>query len=269
MILMTDKIARAYLAMQRPKHYPVLDTLFGGHSAKKIEEVFVSKTYSVDDPYSRTPELADRLHSDNKATSVRELREYSIHSTPINSALRKHHADPKQFNELLHATSTDWGARSSDPLMTSKAIDQHLSDHEASENFHLYTGIPHSPFRVAAVDSGNHVAHLPAFTSATTKFQKAMSFAEPDHETKHDKNLHGGLIEPGALHILKLNVNKGDSVASIRHFSANPEEDEMLVNRGYDITIHPRPVKASGETNRPVYVWSATLGRRRPRPIQS
>ena len=265
---MTDKIASAYLAMRRPKRFPVLNTVFGTHSNKQLDEVFIMKEYSQNDPYTKSPELADKVHAQNKMKEeLREVREYSIHSTAINSALHENHAG-QSFDPELAKHAYSWQRPVNAPLQTAKSIDSYLTEHKSPEAVHVYTGLQHSPFKNPHIDGGNFVAHLPAFTSSSTNFKKALGFSSVDNETKHDKTVHGGAVENG-YHVLKIHAPAGTELASIRHMSANPEEDEMLINRGYDITINPRPVLASGESNRPVYVWSASLTKRRPKPIQS
>lgn len=255
---MTDKIAKAYMAMKRPKLYPALQTVFGKHSAPLEEAITVSHSYVMDDPLHDTKER-DRLHKDHSIhmdeDALKDIRGYTTLSFMVNSALHKHYNDGEIFDH--------------ESIGKAKNIEKILDKHEAKENFHVYTGLRHSPFKAIANVNGNHMVHLPAFTSTSTSFRKASSFSAVDKDTKHDANVHGGIVEPMAKHVLKIHVHPGVSIASVRDLSENKHEHEMLMNRGYDLKIDPSPVKAKHEGgSSELYVWNAYPVSRKVRTLE-
>ena len=266
-----DKVARAYLAMRAPQRYPAIHTSFGKHSQMSetlSEDIFVDTHYSEREKYAANSKEAERIHSlHSEIKDGHAISHYVLNSLPINSALHEHYG--KTFNPDLDVSGWDGLDKVSTPLDKAKELDTQLQGHVAKEDFHTYTGLFYSPFKHAIDEQGNHMVHMPAFTSTSTSFKKALTFSESDHTTKHEPLKHGGQIKSGARHVLKLNIPKGTQIASVKHLSRNPDEDEFLMNRGYDIAINPTPIMASGESNVPVYVWSATPTKRRPKPIQS
>lgn len=250
----SDKIAKAYLAMKKPKRYPSLFGSFGSHSTEVIQEAIESHhSYVMDDKYYDTVE-EDRVHDAHKLHDDlnESVSKYTKRSREVNGMLHGHYNDePHDRSHVDHA----------------KEVEQSLNKNVAHEHFHVFTGLPHSPFKRTAVVAGNHMVHMPAFTSTTTDFRKSLIFAQRDDTTKHNASVHSGKVEPMAYHVLKIHVHPGVSIASVRHVAHYSKENEMLMNRGYDMKIDPVPTRVHHESQAPLYVWNAYPVARRPRDV--
>ncbi len=264
---MSDKIAKAYIAMKKPKRFPSLQTSFGKHS-EKVEEKPQSKEEEKKPlkeaiPFSNSYVMDDKNFDDAHTDSIHEkhklhddidglVEQYTHTSRDINSALHQHYNSEPHDREQIEVA---------------KKIETALNKNVAQEHFHVYTGIHHSPFKNIATVGGNHMVHLPAFTSTTTHFRKAMIFSNVDKTTKHNPAIHSGDVEPMANHVLKLHIHPGVSIASVRHIAKYKGEHELVMNRGYDLKIDPVPTRIHHEADRPVYVWNAYPVERRGRNL--
>ena len=252
---MSDKIAKAYIAMKKPKRFPSLFGCFGSHSDESLtEEIQSSHSYVMDDRYHSDEAYEDHIHETHKLHDDLNdsVSKYTRKSYFVNSMLHHH------YNDKIHDR---------DHVDHAKEIEQSLNKNVSKEHFHVYTGLPHSPFKNVSTVAGNHMVHMPAFTSTTTNFRKALIFSQRDDTTKHDAAVHSGRVEPMASHVLKIHVHPGTSIASVRHIAHYSKENEMLLNRGYDMRIDPVPTKVHHESDMPLYVWNAYPVARRPRNI--
>ncbi len=267
---MSDKIAKAYIAMKRPKRFPSLQTSFGEHSKKQeeppkepeskeddkkpLKEAIASSTTYVMDDKNYDDDHTDHIHESNKLHDDVDglVEQYTHNSRDINSALHKHYnSDPHDRDQIEIA----------------KKIEKALDKNVAKEHFHVYTGVHHSPFKNVATVGGNHMVHLPAFTSTSSHFRKAMIFTNRDDTTKHDPAVHSGHIEPMSNHVLKIHIHPGVSIASVRHIAKWKSENELIMNRGYDLRIDPVPTRVHHESDKPLYVWNAYPVERRGRNL--
>jgi hypothetical protein len=253
-----DKIGKAYMAMKRPKKYPTLETVFGSHSRESLTE----DTQRIDQ-YADTDHYADYKKED----SIHEKHKLTGASDDVSNSFVSYTKDSYHINKTLHKHygGEELNQHDTKQIPHIKNISGHLDKHLATEHFHVFTGVKHSPFKNIANVNGNHMVHLPSFTSTTTNVKKAVSFSMEDHETKHDPNVHSGDIDKSARHVLKIHVHPGVSIASVRHLSTNSHEEEMLMNRGYNLNIDPKPTKIEGSKFN-VYVWNAYPVSRRGKP---
>lgn len=139
--------------------------------------------------------------------------------------------------------------------------------------FNLYTGLPKSPVSLAGSEWDQSRAHkllyFPAYTSTSTDVTTATLFTKRDDESDHHESDHHGVIEKGARHVLQLHYPNGKihSAASVMNHVGNNTEMEVLLGRGHEYVLNPRPTKVTNsEFHDPIYVWHATYGPRKPNP---
>ena len=147
-------------------------------------------------------------------------------------------------------------------------IDQYLQQFPLRQNLKVYTGIPESPSRVwekynADVKRPVRV-HLPAFTSTTTNYTIAyVNFAREDRISPRDhpaRNVNSVSFPVyKGMHILHITVPKGYPALSMVDVSQyGDEEEEILLPRGLDIEIDPRPyIKPT--PGQPGIIWFAKV----------
>lgn len=134
----------------------------------------------------------------------------------------------------------------------------------------LFTGVKHSPATLAGLEWNSSrpkkIVHFPAFTSTSTDIDTAARFSDQDLNTHHHESDHHGIILPGARHIIELNFpDKIHATISMNSISAAWHEDEILLGRGHEFILHPRPTMlTTGGYSSPVYVWKADPGMKLP-----
>ena len=147
-------------------------------------------------------------------------------------------------------------------------VDQYLQKFPLQQNLKVYTGIPESPSRVwekYGADVRKPVrVHLPAYTSTTTNYTIAyINFAREDRISPQDhpaRNVNSVSFPVyKGLHILHITVPKGYPALSLVDVSRyGDEEEEILLPRGLDIEIDPRPyIKPT--PGQPGIVWFAKV----------
>lgn len=134
----------------------------------------------------------------------------------------------------------------------------------------LFTGVKYSPAKLAGFEwnssRAKKIVHFPAFTSTTTDIDTAARFSDIDQTTTHHESDHHGIILPGARHIIELNFpQKIHAAISMSKVSAAWHEDEILLGRGHEVILHPRPtLLTTGGYSTPVYVWKSEPGMKLP-----
>ena len=256
---MTDTIARAYSSIiPSDLKLPDLETICCNHSQprEKLEEVFTGDRRNFTYNFSEGKKY-DELHEQHAAEATDPLREYTGFSFPVNSALHGH----SQTGQIKPTQVQD--------IELAKKIENDLMPYQAKKPFTVYTGLRYSPFKSAMNIGGYFHAHMPSFVSTSTDLHTAEFFAAHDHDTEHDQSLHHGSIEPSAKHVLKIHVTPGTNIASVKNFSRYDSENEMLLNRGYNVMVNPRPtyLPPKGQGLGPTYVWDTWVTRRTPRKL--
>ena len=256
---MTDSISRAYSSIL-PKDItlPDLETVCCIHSQEQndLTEVFQVDRRSMTPTYVELKQHDD-LHNENAISPTPDLEKYVGFSRPINNALHEH----SQTGAVRKINIPD--------IESAKQIESDLSGAIANKNFTVYTGLKHSPFHSSVNIGGYHHAHMPAFVSTSTHLNTAEFFAGYDRETNHNPAIHGGEIENGAKHVLKLHITPGANIGSVKNFAKYDTENEMLLNRGYNVMVNPRPTRLEKAPMAlaPTYVWDAWLTRRTPKKL--
>jgi hypothetical protein len=182
--------------------------------------------------YKKANKLHDTTKIDPKQKNLTNtLLNHTIHSRNVNDFLHKHYSNQPNNAKDIAYYKKHIGL-----------LDKLLVNHKLSIPITVYTGIPQSPevaWKKYKVDRKKPIRlHLPAFTSTTTSLYIAKSFANL-HSTNKNK------------HILMITIPAGTPGGSVTKFSQYPGEGEILLPRGLDIEVNPKPVIIKDN----VYVW--------------
>jgi len=144
-------------------------------------------------------------------------------------------------------------------------LDSALSKQSTKHDTVVYTGIPYSPVKHFHSPNRGVKVHLPAFTSTSSDKVVAYGFSkhsndpfDEDHGVTHDEN-------NGSRHILKIHMPKGTHAMSMVDHAFIPEEHEVLLHRGYNIGIHPKP---EYDKELGAHVWTAKILSHDPEEIK-
>lgn len=255
---------------KKPDEVKTLQTQFGSHSIPKddrvsiIQTVFGSHSQKGVKPVVESAKvLPHPVHDEYAPLDVESLK-------PVEGkALKKYSDDSTVLNGMLHSNKKDrmiTKTRFGDEVNTTKHLDNVLNRHKTKEDFVVYSGVKQSPaehFKNGPRKMG--IAHNPAFTSTSTDYVTAHGFANKTSHFNDDE--HG--MEEGKLyeHVLKIHVPKGSHAISMRKKSFLPEEDEVLIHRGYNISIHPKPEIDPG--NPTTRIWNAHLTTHEPKEVKA
>jgi hypothetical protein len=104
---------------------------------------------------------------------------------------------------------------------------------------------------------------LPAFTSTTTTFDKALLFARPEATDtswivprNRDKFEHKQIT---ARHVIMMRLPKGFNATSVRDHSNYPNENEILMARNAMIQIDPHPTFYDDYDYIGIFIWHAKI----------
>lgn len=243
--------------------YKVLETtgLSGNKKKKQMNEKFHGPTdheqiYNVPPAFAGSYPDHDPNDSKGYPTKIDNTHKDHIHA---------YTRDSYQLNNYLHS-------KHEDPIWTQPHkfhdkqidhLDDILSQHEAPQDMHVYTGLKANPLRKneehgisKQEDAGDHIkGYLPSYTSTSLHPDIARRFTSvmPD--------------EDGYTHMLKIEIPKGSKHGMyVGHLSASPHEQEFLMQRGKRIHIHPEPEvhdltdddKISG-FKKPLKIWHTRI----------
>ena len=248
----------------QPEPMYAMKTVFGHHSqSKPIKEAVFKKDVNWYDHVTEKD-----IHDDHDATP---------NTKDEKNALLHYSHGSRDINEFLHRSYR--GEKTPATLSKNKKLIKHLDkllDHSTIKyDTHVYTGLPESP-HIAWEKTGTSPkkpvkAILPAFTSTSTNYDIAKNFAKfhrnPDYVTHKPRNSDApneSKYGNKGNHILKLELPEGTHAASIRSHSNYDEENEVLLHRGHQIEIDPRP---SVDQHRN-YVWHGRIIGHSPHEIE-
>jgi hypothetical protein len=168
----------------------------------------------------------------------------------------------------LHHGSSDIVDMHKSHLNHARALDKAFDGVASKDSFTAYTGVKR-PLWGHFNGTNKHVdLHFPSFTSASTLFSVARSFADGDSgrnskPTKAQAAFHGigdNDIQPNTnvVHVLKINAPKGTNAISLKDHSAHPSEEEVLFHRGHDLRIHASPMVHHG-LGKTTFIWHADV----------
>lgn len=258
---------------------PALETGFGSHSRSRQKRTKQTKVSEDTDTRmslgknqigEHTPEEEDEIHDENKINpmgSEEAIGSYTLDSTWFNKTLHRHY--------LEHGREPMTGE--SGLFDDVKPLDKALNASTIKRGTHVFTGIKRNPadlFAQAGKTDEPVTTHHPAYMSTSTNFESALNFSEPmshdlqkhpalnsDHPTQEELSVNeswGG----GPLHVLKLHVPTGTHGGSVRDISQGEGEDEneILLHRGHNIQIDPRPtIVPHPRWDDHVVVWHARI----------
>ena len=146
-----------------------------------------------------------------------------------------------------------------------QSLDRALTLQKLKKPLTVYTAVPESPANAWAVygaDVRRPIRlHLPAYTSTTTSLKVAVQFAENslptdsvDHRRHPPRNIKKGVGDNGNQ-IIMLTIPAGTPASSVKNVSDIPEENEVLLPRGMNIEVNPRPTMLKNGD----YVWHAQV----------
>lgn len=222
------------------KSLPLMEVYQGALPKNDTENDWIHDVLKIP---SSNPSLHHYLGEDGSREINDSLRKNWLHETPIPDHIKDH---IKSIDGALHQYV---------PL---------------SDSLKLYSGLPESPVTTAGFEwnstRSKKLIHLPAFTSSSTSPLKSLEFANLDNHSVHHESDHHGVILPKSRHVLQMEFDGGiHDAASVLDHSRNPHEKEVLLGRGHEFILHPRPtlVIPPGYHHR-IYVWRATEGIRTP-----
>jgi hypothetical protein len=248
-----------YIKSKDSRGKPSLVTILGSHAIDNaLNEATKFVTATTDGHKEIDTAENTRLHTkvaplSKKLTDDEEsaIDAYTTDSKAINNALHDYH----NGKSVKGRTRT---------LKNIAGIDSLMDKHKTKEDMHVYTGVkesPHTKFKPDANDRLNPInVHLPAYTSTSTHRKVAETFSAADmfndpYDAHHGHNLTETDDNGFQSHILKIHVPAGTNASSVKSKSYHKEENEILLHRGHDIEIHPKPTHLGGG----VYMWHAKI----------
>lgn len=177
------------------------------------------------------------------------LLDYTKSSRRVNSPLWDHHVEGKELPQDVHEAVRN--------------IDASLPIRHDVAGLTLYSGLPKSPisdqYGFWGNDRSHKAFHVPAYISTSTDVNVAYRFSKVDTVTDHHESDHHGIVLPRATHLIQINMPEGNhQLGSLSKFSrVDRPENEILLGRGYELTIHARPTQIGHNPLNPVYLWHA------------
>jgi hypothetical protein len=175
--------------------------------------------------------------------------------------------DSYSLNDYLHRHYRKQAQKDDERIYKKQvqSLDRALTLQQLKNPLTVYTAVPESPANAWAVygaDVRRPIRlHLPAYTSTTTSLKVAVQFADENLPTdsvdhrKHPPRTGKKAAEDGASQIIMLTIPAGTPAASIKNISDIPEENEVLLPRGMNIEVNPRPTMLKNGD----YVWHAQV----------
>jgi len=127
------------------------------------------------------------------------------------------------------------------------ALDRLIGNHRLKSQLVVYSGVKESPadawLKYKADVTKPIRLHLPAYTSTTTNIERAYEFS--DHDTvsrqRHQPRNKDAPADDFGVQVLMITIPPGNPAASLKKISEWPHENEIILPRGLDIEIDPRP----------------------------
>jgi hypothetical protein len=260
--------------VESQKRLPCIDTIFGSHAIQKsVQEAFIPEVKGARhldhvqqiEPISK--QAGDVIHSKNSPDAfhpeVNRAKSYTSESTLMNGFLKTHYKNPEEGVRPHHFNI--------EPHHLAE-MDSFMEAHRTPEDMHLFTGVTKSPLDYHGPERTDKpfIGHLPHYTSTSTNYKEALSFASPREDVRKPENLananQGAYPDEGKQqkHVLKISVPKGTHAVSLRPISQHPSEDEILLHRGHNLEIHPHPT-FDPENN--AFVWHAKIAGHNPETV--
>jgi len=162
-----------------------------------------------------------RSHYDFHEDEVPHIKHHTDESFYMNRYLwDKHNNRPNLYKA--------YGAGIKDLEKDSNKLNNILVQHEAPEEFHVYSGVRDPRQRMV-----EGILHHPAFLSTSHNPNKAKNFSRQEkYENPKEDDKY-------VIHTFKIRIPKGSKFgAHISHISEHPNEQEFLMKKGLNLHIH-------------------------------
>ena len=164
------------------------------------------------------------------------MSDHSESSKSVNDTLHKHYRGNSEINPRtlvgIHIKKMD------------KVLSKFVLDKPAK----VYSGIPVSiedAYKQYKADKYKPIRlHLPAYTSTTTSLVQASNFASYANKNNN------------FLQVLLIELPIGTPAVSIKNVSNYEYEKEVLLPRGMNIEVQPKP-NIIEKNNKKIYIWQA------------
>ena len=234
--------------------YPSIQTFMGEDKFGLVnypskEQQKIHRQYDI----TRNKEYSEL---DGPGSDMYYIGRYTSDSYNLNDYLHRH------YRKAAHTVTKDDEKNYKNQV---QSLDRALTLRRLKNPLTVYTAVPESPANAWAVygaDVRRPIRlHLPAYTSTTTSLKVAIIFAEDnlspssvDHRRHPPRNIKKGARDNGNQ-IIMLTIPAGTPASSVKNVSEIPEENEVLLPRGMDIEVNPRPTLLKNGD----YVWHAQV----------
>ena len=234
--------------------YPSIQTFMGEDKFGLVnypskEQQKIHRQYDI----TRNKEYSEL---DGPGSDMDYIGRYTSDSYNLNDYLHRH------YRKAAHTVTKDDEKNYKNQV---QSLDRALTLRRLKNPLTVYTAVPESPANAWAVygaDVRRPIRlHLPAYTSTTTSLKVAIIFAEDnlspssvDHRRHPPRNIKKGAGDNGNQ-IIMLTIPAGTPASSVKNVSDIPEENEVLLPRGMDIEVNPRPTMLKNGD----YVWHAQV----------
>lgn len=234
--------------------YPSIQTFMGEDKFGLVnypskEQQKIHRQYDI----TRNKEYSEL---DGPGSDMDYIGRYTSDSYNLNDYLHRH------YRKAAHTVTKDDEKNYKNQV---QSLDRALTLRRLKNPLTVYTAVPESPANAWAVygaDVRRPIRlHLPAYTSTTTSLKVAVQFAEDslptdsvDHRRHPPRNIKKGAGDNGNQ-IIMLTIPAGTPASSVKNVSQIPEENEVLLPRGMDIEVNPRPTLLKNGD----YVWHAQV----------
>lgn len=234
--------------------YPSIQTFMGEDKFGLVnypskEQQKIHRQYDI----TRNKEYSEL---DGPGSDMDYIGRYTSDSYNLNDYLHRH------YRKAAHTVTKDDEKNYKNQV---QSLDRALTLRRLKNPLTVYTAVPESPANAWAVygaDVRRPIRlHLPAYTSTTTSLKVAVQFAEDslptdsvDHRRHPPRNIKKGAGDNGNQ-IIMLTIPAGTPASSVKNVSEIPEENEILLPRGMNIEVNPRPTLLKNGD----YVWHAQV----------
>lgn len=245
------KVAETFLG-----DHPSFETLFEKKKPEHEEDDYESSTLP-----KYTPNDEKKVHSGNAVQragnkSLNSIIDYTDDSSRLSRFLHDHYR----------------GNAKDDPEMVKwiMALDEVFKDHKIKSDLYVYTGIPDSPavaWKKYGADTTKPIRlHLPAYTSTSTSFGVAQDFGRnipvPKTYTPRNEKAPNPFKDKrkktiSSKQMMVIHIPAGHPGVSVASVGSHRSENEIVLARGTEILVDPKPTVLSGWT--PIYVWHAEI----------
>jgi 8-oxo-dGTP pyrophosphatase MutT (NUDIX family) len=147
------------------------------------------------------------------------------------------------------------------------SLDKTFAGNKLKKSIKVYTGLPENPlaaWKLYKQDRTKPIKlHLPAYTSTSTDYNVARSFAKTYLKNKQVNAIttrNNKVISGGIKHLLLIHLPKGTPIIGVEDITYHSDEHEIILPRGSEILVHPNPTGVPNTwSTDTTLVWHAEL----------